>query len=415
MYKHKEAQEGHVTLNIGGYRFETSVHALRRLPHTFFDAYFSGRYAQDVCNDGSIFIDRDGEHFGHVLQYLRDGVISVAEPGAEPTMSLLRALKREFGFYCIDLSGEVVVEPEQPEMAYVVGGSGADGLILSNVERYDASSGQWSAMAAMSTARAGFAACVVDGDVYVTGGRSPVDHFLSSVEKYSPSSDTWSIVTSLPAEINGHAAVSVGSAMYVLGGYGGDVTTSVLKFDSMQGTWSREAPLPEARVACAASAVGNDLYVFGGFAGGRQAQASVFKFDTIANNWSILAPMPHFCAIHSACELNGLIYIIGAGMTHREVLRFNPAMGAGDAWSTLAPTAKNRRGCSSFTLRGFLYAAGGEDQESVERYDVATDTWTFVANMLENRRFFGAVTIGSEGPAEEQDFFDSLIDEAFDQ
>jgi hypothetical protein len=48
MRKHKEAQEGHVELNIGGYRFETSVQTLRRVPHTFFDAYFSGRYAQDV-------------------------------------------------------------------------------------------------------------------------------------------------------------------------------------------------------------------------------------------------------------------------------------------------------------------------------------------------------------------------------
>jgi predicted metal-dependent phosphotriesterase family hydrolase len=43
MHKHKEAQEGHVVLNIGGYRYETSVQTLRRVPHTFFDAYFSGR------------------------------------------------------------------------------------------------------------------------------------------------------------------------------------------------------------------------------------------------------------------------------------------------------------------------------------------------------------------------------------
>jgi hypothetical protein len=72
MHKHKEAQEGHIVLNIGGYRYETSVQTLRRLPHAFFDAYFSGRYAQDVCAGGSIFIDRDGEYFGQVLQYLRD-------------------------------------------------------------------------------------------------------------------------------------------------------------------------------------------------------------------------------------------------------------------------------------------------------------------------------------------------------
>jgi hypothetical protein len=73
MHKHKGAQEGRVELNIGVYRFETSVQTLRRVPHTFFDAYFSGRYAQDVCADGSVFVDRDGEHFGHVLEYMRDG------------------------------------------------------------------------------------------------------------------------------------------------------------------------------------------------------------------------------------------------------------------------------------------------------------------------------------------------------
>jgi chorismate mutase len=78
MHKHKVAQEGHIVLNVGGYRYETSVQTLRRVPRTFFDAYFSGRYAQDVCADSSIFIDRDGEHFGQVLQYLRDGVVSVA-------------------------------------------------------------------------------------------------------------------------------------------------------------------------------------------------------------------------------------------------------------------------------------------------------------------------------------------------
>jgi hypothetical protein len=104
MRTHKEAQEGRVELNIGGYRFETSVQALRRVPHTFFDAYFSGRYAQDVCRDGSIFVDRDGEHFGHVLEYMRDGVVSVAASGVCPSVSLLRALKREFGFYCIELA-----------------------------------------------------------------------------------------------------------------------------------------------------------------------------------------------------------------------------------------------------------------------------------------------------------------------
>jgi hypothetical protein len=49
----------HVVLNIGGYRYRVSVNAASPAAH--FDAYFSSRYARDVCADGSIFIDRDGE------------------------------------------------------------------------------------------------------------------------------------------------------------------------------------------------------------------------------------------------------------------------------------------------------------------------------------------------------------------
>jgi hypothetical protein len=93
MHKHKEAHEGHVKLNIGGYCFETSVQTLRRVPHTFFDAYFSGRYAQDVCADGSIFVDRCGEHFGHILEYMRDGVVSAAEAGAKSRLRRKRNRK----------------------------------------------------------------------------------------------------------------------------------------------------------------------------------------------------------------------------------------------------------------------------------------------------------------------------------
>jgi hypothetical protein len=166
MQVHKDKQQRRVELNIGGYLFQTSVQTLRRVPHTFFDAYFSGRYLQDMCRDGSIFVDRDGNHFGHVLDYMRDGVMSVAEPGSHPSVSLLRALKREFGFYCIELSAEQATEPNQPEVAYVIGGLG-----LTSVERYDTLSGQWSSAAAMYTRRLDFGACVVAGNLYLTGGK----------------------------------------------------------------------------------------------------------------------------------------------------------------------------------------------------------------------------------------------------
>jgi hypothetical protein len=183
MQKQQEKQEGRVELNIDGYRFETSVQTLRRVPRTFFDAYFSGRYAQDVCRDGSIFVDRDGEHFRYVLEYMRDGVVSVAEAGTRPSISLLRALKREFGFYCIELVLEQVGDPVWSEIAYVFGGY-SGGARLSSMEQFDAASGQWNPAAAMCTARYLFGSCVLHGELYVTGGAINTVTSISSVEKY---------------------------------------------------------------------------------------------------------------------------------------------------------------------------------------------------------------------------------------
>jgi hypothetical protein len=411
MRMHKEAQEGRVELNIGGYRFETSVQTLRRVPHTFFDAYFSGRYAQDVCLDGSIFVDRDGEHFGHVLEYMRDGVVSVAAPGMRPSVSLLRALKREFGFYCIELYTDQAIEPVQPEMAFVIGGWDSFSRSLRSMERYDASSGLWSMAASMGTAREHFGACVIAGELYVCGGQNDEDSSLSSVERYSPASDTWGAVVPMPYARSDHAVVAVGLSIYVLGGT--DIndrwSASALKFDSVLGAWSEVAPMPDARSGCAACAFANEIFVFGGLDSEEEDQDSVFKYDTIGNIWVTLAPMPFAGSYQNASALDGLVYIVGGQGT----VRYDPAL---DAWSTLAPDLTHRRfSDTSFVLGGILYVAGGDRSEvrgsiaSVERYNVTTDTWTAVANMLEGRRAFCSVTIGSVGPAEEEDLFDRLI------
>jgi hypothetical protein len=169
MHNHQETQQGRVELNVGGKRFETSVQTLRRIPHTFFDAYFSGRYAQDVCKDGSVFVDREGEHFRHVLEYMRDGHLSVGESSARPSLDLLLALRREFDFFGIEL----LVKQERLEAAFVVGGETCEVgnvVVLSAMERYDALSGQWSAAAGMETARLYFAAFVIEGELFVMGG-----------------------------------------------------------------------------------------------------------------------------------------------------------------------------------------------------------------------------------------------------
>jgi N-acetylneuraminic acid mutarotase len=412
MHMQYEAQQGRVELNIGGYRFETSAQTLRRVPQTFFHAYFSGNYAQDVCADGSIFVDRDGEHFGHILEYMRDGVMSVAEPGARPSVDLLIWLKREFGFYSIELCAEEPAAQTEPEVAFLIGGSDDVGVSQISMERYDASSKQWSVVAAqMGKGRYSFGTCVISGMLYVTGGMGTGNNCLSSVEKYTLASDTWSFMAAMPATRAGHAAVAVGSVMYVVGGHDNTAATTItLKFDSALGTWSRVAPMPATRYSVAACAIGSDIFVFGGRNSRNPQRAPVLKYDTLANTWSTLQPMPQVYSKIHASVLDGLIYIVGGGDGH-DVWRYDPES---SVWSALARTLNSRNNGSSMVIGGVLTAVGGDQEalESVEHYDVATNTWTAAADMREGRSGLGAVTFGSSGPDEEQGFFDVLIAKA---
>jgi N-acetylneuraminic acid mutarotase len=299
-------------------------------------------------------------------------------------------------------------------MAYVIGGIGVDDGMLPSMERYDALTGQWNAMAAMNTARHSYGACVIAGEIYVTGGRDESLSVLSSIERYSPLSDSRSTIVPLPDARAGHGAVTVGSAMYVLGGcckIDGVTrdTASALKFDSAHGTWSEIAPLPAAIYNFTACAIDNDIYVFGGLLG-HVDQASVFRYDTITNMWSTLAPMSEPSAYHSAIALDGLISLVGVGTMCRKLYQFDPAS---NVWTTLASPGHSEEP-ANFLLGGRLYVAGGlRHGARTLRYEVMTDTWTPVSDMLEGRQCSGAVTIGVSDPVEEeQNLFNALIDKA---
>ncbi|KAB1223357.1 FH protein interacting protein FIP2 [Morella rubra] len=62
-----------------GKKFCTTVDTLtHREPDSMLAAMFSGRHT--LCEDpkkGYVFVDRDGEHFRHILNWLRDGVVPV--------------------------------------------------------------------------------------------------------------------------------------------------------------------------------------------------------------------------------------------------------------------------------------------------------------------------------------------------
>jgi N-acetylneuraminic acid mutarotase len=415
MQKQQEAQQGRIVLDIGGYRYTTSVQTLRRLPGTFFDAYFSGRYTMDRSEDGSIFIDRDGKHFGQVLEYLRDGVVSVAETySSELDVGELRWLKREFGFYCIELC-------EDPqEVAFVVGGRDCDDM-LASIERYDVASGAWRQTAPMAMARSEFGLCnMSDGCLYATGGVGIQNETFASVERYDPGLDTWNAVPSLPQPRWAHCACVVGDAMYVLGGVEEDeecdepTVSSVLKFDSRTQIWSEVAPMPAERDNAGACVLGNDIYIFGGNADNRMRTSTTYRFNTEMNEWATLSPMPEAIREHSVSVIDGLIYVMGGedsdGNSINSVHRFDPIA---NLWSVVAPMSVARSTLGSFVLGGNIYAVGGFNEgfwlSSMEHYSVASDSWSEVdgGELGAARSRFGVHVMQLD-----VDLFDSLITQA---
>lgn len=66
-----------VHLNVGGKKYSTTIDTLtRREPDSMLAAMFSGRHSVSHDPDtGVVFLDRDGKHFRHILNWLRDGAI----------------------------------------------------------------------------------------------------------------------------------------------------------------------------------------------------------------------------------------------------------------------------------------------------------------------------------------------------
>jgi len=70
--------KGRVKLNVGGVKYETTLTTLTADgDESMLGSMFSGRHALVTNDDGEVFLDRDGTHFGLILNVLRDTCVEV--------------------------------------------------------------------------------------------------------------------------------------------------------------------------------------------------------------------------------------------------------------------------------------------------------------------------------------------------
>ena len=105
------AVNGKVVLDVGGEMYSTSVETLTREKNTFFTALFSKQWQikRDPV-DKSIFIDRDGKLFHHILNYLRTGKIPIDTMDDE---SLRQSLINEAEYFRLQGFASLLMENKQ--------------------------------------------------------------------------------------------------------------------------------------------------------------------------------------------------------------------------------------------------------------------------------------------------------------
>jgi hypothetical protein len=84
-----------IKLDIGGVRHVTSAATLTRFSDSMLGAMFSGRHEMLLDEDGYIFIDRDGTHFRHILNFLRNPELF----SIDLSLAHEQELRREVDYY----------------------------------------------------------------------------------------------------------------------------------------------------------------------------------------------------------------------------------------------------------------------------------------------------------------------------
>jgi len=208
---------------------------------------------------------------------------------------------------------------------YVFGGQSASPTaspFIDSVYEYNPATEQWTARAAMPTARSAGSTAVINGKIYVAGGRPPRGHDFA---EYDPAADKWTPLPDLPTQRN-HLVVAavpvaaMNAKVYVVGGRfdagaASPMTNTVEIYDPATKKWSTGAAMLLARGGINGVVAGGCLHIFGG-EGNRSATNGMFPghdvYNPATDSWKRLPDMPiPVHGVTGAAFLNGLIYLPG--------------------------------------------------------------------------------------------------------
>src|SRR6266702_607534 len=177
------------------------------------------------------------------------------------------------------------------------------------------------------------------------------------------------------------------------------------------GTWTPLAPVsPAPAEGMTVGGVGQVIVAAYGFSPvpGNTNQTRLYNINT--DSWSpgTAAPMPvRADAASGDTTHGGFLYVIGggnSGVPLSDLERYDPVL---DAWTTLASMNTARAGAAAAVIDDGIFVIGGRQSTSgpcsggpyfdtVEKYDIDTNTWSPVAPLPNQRSDMAAVAHGGK-------------------
>ena len=246
------------------------------------------------------------------------------------------------------------------EAIYVMGGTGADGQPVAEIERFDGKN--WTREAKLPGQGLNApAAAAIGGTIYLIGGfgtttNSPV----AIVHAYDTKARQWRDVAPMPAARGGHAAIAVGGRIHVLGG-GNSVSTIAdhTVYDPGTNTWIERAKLPRSMGSVAAVVFDGKLLSVGGRSGPSDF-GDVYVYDAAADAWTPGVAIPAR-GTGGAAAIGGSLYYFGGESQAKssvlgDVLRLDPRA---EGWVAASPLPTPRNFARAVVFNGRVYVIGG--------------------------------------------------------
>jgi len=159
-----------------------------------------------------------------------------------------------------------------------------------------------------------------------------------------------------------------------------------------QGTWKSLAPVPTPTEGMTVGGVGNLIIAAYGDSSSLGDTNLTRIYNISHNTWSSGADAPLPARAEEAygyTTSDGFMYVIGGRSFTGVINNLERYEVATNSWTTLTPMPTPRAAAAAAVIGSGIFVAGGRDVgggpcsgnalDVVERYDIGTDTWTTVA------------------------------------